>query len=464
MQSREKKILKNSLIFTVGNLGSKVFSYVMVLVYTYYISSAELGYYDIVLTTISLLQPVVLLSFDEGIYRWLIDAEERNIKKIISTCVKTILCSTLFAVAIFGILNLRLNVQYAIDIVFLFVSALIYQLVLNAVRGLGNNKLYALSGVLNSFFLLSFEVVGIIILRMGVEALLVSKVIANFLTVLFIYIKEARMHGLLRESADRKLIKDMTHYTVPLIPNSISWWIVNSSDRYIILAFLGASFNGIYSVANKFPTVISTISSILYFALQEAVIKEYNAPDRDKFYSNIFEKYYLFLFGLVLCGIPSTQIVIMNFVGAEYVSAWKYCGFLFISTVFAALSSFLGIGYQISKETSKSMVTTIVAALTNIIINIVLINIIGLQAASLSTCVSYIVLFFIRIIHSRKYFGLKINWKKFFIIFIASLAYMILMLFENIYIAIIALTIGIVYMSYTNKEYLMGLTKKIRGM
>ena len=81
MESREKKILQNSLIFTVGNLGSKVFSYVMVLLYTYYISAAELGYYDIVLTTVSLLQPVVMLSFDEGIYRWLIDASESKIKQ-----------------------------------------------------------------------------------------------------------------------------------------------------------------------------------------------------------------------------------------------------------------------------------------------------------------------------------------------------------------------------------------------
>lgn len=463
MQSREKKILKNSLIFTVGNLGSKVFSYVMVLVYTYYISSAELGYYDIVLTTISLLQPVVLLSFDEGIYRWLIDAEERNIKKIISTCVKTILCSTLFAVAIFGILNLKLNLQYAVDIVFLFVSALIYQLVLNAVRGLGNNKLYALSGVLNSFFLLSFEVVGIIILRMGVEALLISKVIANFLTVLFIYIKETRMHGLLRESVDRKIIKDMTHYTVPLIPNSISWWIVNSSDRYIILAFLGASFNGIYSVANKFPTVISTISSILYFALQEAVIKEYNAPDRDKFYSNIFEKYYLFLFGLVLCGIPSTKLVILLFTGAEYKGAWQYIMFLFISTVFSALSGFLGIGYQISKDTKKSAYTTIMAATINIFINFCLIRYIGLHAATFSTFISYFILFIVRVFHCKSYFTLKINKKYMSVCLILSVLFGVISYKGNVVINVILLLAGIIFFLFVNKNVVFDFLLKLKN-
>lgn len=452
MQSREKKILKNSLIFTVGNLGSKVFSYIMVLIYTHYISSAELGYYDVVLTTISLLQPVVLLSFDEGIYRWLIDAEERNIKKIISTCVKTVLCSSLFAIAIFGILNLKLNLQYAIDIVLLFVSSLIYQLVLNAVRGLGNNKLYALSGVLNSFFLLIFEVAGIIILRKGVEALLISKVVANLLTIIYIYAKESRLHGFSKESADTKLAKDMVRYTVPLIPNSISWWIVNSSDRYIILAFLGASLNGIYSIANKFPTVITTISGILYFALQEAVIKEYNSQDRDKFYSNIFEKYYLFLFGLVLCGIPSTKLVILLFAGTEYKDAWQYTMFLFISTVFSALSSFLGIGYQISKDTHKSAYTTIIAATINIIVNLCLIRYVGLHAATFSTCISFIVLFIIRVLHCKKYYTLIINKRYMCACLILSLLFGAVSFKGNIVINVILLLIGIAFFIFVNRR------------
>lgn len=462
MQSRETRILKNSIIFTVGNLGSKVFSYVMVLVYTYFINSVELGYYDIILTTVSLLQPIVLLSFDEGIYRWLIDTEKKDIKRIIATCVKTIGCSTAIALAIFGLVHVKFHFQYAIDIVLLFASSLIYQLALSAVRGLSNNKLYALSGVLNSFFLLLFEVVGLIFLRMGVEALLLSKAIANILTLVFIYAREPHFHGFFQEKCDRKLAGRITSYTAPLIPNSISWWVVNSSDKYIILAFLGASFNGIYSVANKFPTVVTTISSILYFALQEAVIKEYRSPDRDQFYSSIFEKYYLFLFSLVLCGIPSTKLVISYLTGNEYRLAWQYTGFLFMSTVFSALSSFLGIGYQISRETVKSAYTTIVAAAINILTNMLLVHWIGLHAAAFSTFISYLILFAVRIIHCKKYFTLNICWRRFGAYFFMVLVFAVVSYVGQAITNSILLLGGIILLIVANREWFDILLKKLK--
>lgn len=452
MESREKKILQNSLIFTVGNLGSKVFSYVMVLLYTYYISAAELGYYDIVLTTVSLLQPVVMLSFDEGIYRWLIDASESKIKQILSTSLKTVSALTVIAVVIFECFNIKFHFQYAVEIVLLFVSAIIYQVILNAIRGLANNKLYAISGVLNSFLLFIFEAIAIMGFGMGVEALLLSTFAANILTILFIYIKEPKFHGVLKESYDRKLVEDITKYTVPLIPNSISWWIVNSSDRYIILAYLGTALNGIYSVACKFPTVISTISNILYFALQEAIIKEYNSEDRDAFYSSIFEKYYIFLFSLTLCGIPATKIVIMNFVGNEYIVAGQYIGFLFFSTVFSALSSFLGIGYQISRETIKSSYTTIGAAFINIVTNIVLIKFIGLHAATFSTFIAYFVLFIIRMVHCKKYFTLKVEWLKFYGIFIFAIVYVIASYVGNTIMNILLFCGGLLFLIIANRN------------
>lgn len=462
MESREKKILQNSLVFTVGNLGSKIFSYIIVLLYTYYISAEELGYYDIVLTTISLLQPVVMLSFDEGIYRWLIDAKESKVKQILSTCLKTVLILTIIAIVIFEGFNFKFHFQYALEIILLFASSLIYQMVLNSIRGLANNKLYAISGVLNSFLLFTFEVIGIIGFGMGVEALLLSTFAANVLTVLHIYIKEPKFHGVLKESYDCTLVKNIAKYTIPLIPNSISWWIVNSSDRYIILEYLGTASNGIYSVACKFPTVISTISNILYFALQEAIIKEYESDDRNDFYSSIFEKYYMFLFSLTLCGIPITKIVIMYFVGEEYTVAWQYIGFLFLSTVFSALSSFLGIGYQISRETIKSSYTTIGAAIVNIVTNVVLIKFIGLHAATFSTFIAYFALFIIRMVHCKKYFTLNVNRLKFYSIFISALGYVIVSYIGNVIMNLLLFCGGLLFMGIVNKKTIREFIKKMR--
>lgn len=454
---RNKTILKNTVIFAIGNFGSKVLTYVMVLVYTHFISADDLGYYDLILTTVSLLQPIILLAFDEGLYRWLIGTDAIDKKTVVSTCLRITIATSIGTAALFAILNLKFHFRYFVLIALFLVSALIYQMVLNAVRGLSNNKLYAASGILNSFLVLVLEVIGLIPLHLGIEALLLSKLLANFVTIGYIFVKQQELLAVFTIKTDRLIAKDVLHYSLPLIPNQISWWIVNSSDRYIILFFLGTAFNGIYSVATKFPTVIMTITSIVYMSLQETIIKEYHSEDRDQFYSQIFQKYYILLFTLVICVIPASKVIITLFVGSEYQDAWMYTDFLLLGTVFMALSSLLGIGYQISKETSRSVISTIFAAGINLLVNVILVRFVGLHAASFSTLFSYFSLFLLRIQHSKKYFTLHIKWPLFALFACVSIMVSIISYINGTTVNIIITIIGVVLLLYFNK----GILKKI---
>lgn len=458
--NREKKIVKNTIAYTIGNFGSKILAYIMVLVYTHYITSAELGYYDIIITTVSLFQPIILMMFDDGVYRWLIDDSQKNKKEIISTCIKTVFCTTSMSVIVILILNIKLQLDYLIGILLYLASSLFYQIILSSVRGLSNSKLYAESGILNSVLLLVFEILGVVVLKMGVEALLISKALANIITTSYIYARQIDFKGVVSKPYNRDLAREIAHYSLPLIPNNISWWIVNSSDRYIILFFLGTTANGIYSIANKFPTIVTTVTGILYFAIQESMLKEYKAPDRDKFYSNIFEKYYSILFAMVIVGIPATRIVIELFVGESYKTSWMFSGFLYLSTVYSALSGLLGIGYQISKETKRSIYSTVGAAFVNVAINIIFIKIIGLHAASFSTLVAYVFLLIVRLQHSRRYFNLDINWKKFISInCVCALVISLTYIADNLFICFCVTMITLMIATYINKEIVIKIMK-----
>ena len=312
-------------------------------VYTHYINTSDLGDYDLIITTINLLQPIIILSLTEGIYRWLVDSGKTEAgyqERVIATCNKTILFTTGISLFVFCCINIFFNFQYAILIGTLFLSTVVYLLNLDAVRGLSNNKLYAISGLINSVICLSIEVIGLVFLQAGVEVLLYAKIISNILTTLLIFLKQDQIKNSINYPFDKVLVKEVLRYSLPLIPNTISWWIVNSSDRYIILGFLGKSYNGICTVSNKFPTVITVLTGIVYMALQEVIIKEYHSDDRDEFFSRVFEKYYVFLFSLIICAIPATKVIIQLFVSTDYLPAWKFTGFLYLSTVFSALASF----------------------------------------------------------------------------------------------------------------------------
>lgn len=420
MDSRAR-LVKNTFIYTIGNFGTKILAYIMVLVYSYFITPEDLGYYDVIITTISMLQPLIIFQINDGVFRFLIDSTKSKRDSIISNSLKFLCVTTLVSEIVFGIFCGVYDINYALWIGLLLMTTMFFTLLQDIIRGLGKNKEYAFYGVLNSFVMLISEVVGLTLLNLGVKALIISKVLAYIVCILLMFVKTPELRKSLKCRFEYADFKPIVKYSAPLVPNTICWWVVNSSDRYIILFFLGQAYNGIYSMANKFPTILTTITSIFYLAWQESAIKEYDSSNRDKFYSDIFKKYYILLFTLCLCAIPATRLVIELFVSEAFKNAWEFTGFLYLGAAFSALCSFLGMGYQISKETHRSIMTTVFAAILNIVINVGCIKYIGLQAASLSTFLAYLFLMIIRIKHSKKYFDLQVQWREFIILFISVL-------------------------------------------
>lgn len=445
------KLISKTVIYAIGNFGTKILAYVMVLVYSYYLKPKDLGYYDIVLSTISMLQPLIMLQINDGTFRFLVDS--KNKKLIISNSVKFLLISLFVSEFLYFVFCSYFSVDYAVLIGVLFFSSMVYTLLHDVIRGLDKSKDYATYGIINSILVLFFEIIGLTLLKVGISALIISKIISNLFCVLLILIREKDVRHFYKNKFDYHGFKPVLQYSIPLVPNTICWWVVNSSDRYIILFCLGAAYNGIYSIANKFPTVLTTITGIFFLAWQETALSVYNMPNRDEYFTSIFKKYYTLLFTLCLCAIPLTKIVIIKLISPDYISSWEYTGFLYLGAVFSALCSFLGMGYQISKETHRSVFSTILASFLNIAINLSLIKVIGLQAASLSTFLSYLLLMVIRFFDSKKYFYISMNWLHFFTLFSATLVFIaIIFVFKNLLICYVLFAISLVLLISMNKS------------
>ena len=91
----KSKLATNTVIYAIGNFGTKILSYIMVLVYSYFITPDDMGYYDLVLTTISMLQPLIIFQINDGVFRFLIDSSEKKQKSIIGNSLK-FLCFVFF--------------------------------------------------------------------------------------------------------------------------------------------------------------------------------------------------------------------------------------------------------------------------------------------------------------------------------------------------------------------------------
>ena len=247
----------------------------------------------------------------------------------------------------------------------------------------------------------------------------------------------------------------MLYFSLPLIPSAMCWWMINSSDKYIILWFLGTAQNGIYAVSSKFPAIIQTINSVFYTAWQDVAIREKQGKDRDELFSATFEQYYRLSFGLALVIIPFMHLALPLFVSNAYASSSKYMAFLFLGAVFQGFASFLGIIYLNENKTMGATVTSFIAAIINIIVDFALMKLVGLYAAGISTFVGFLVICAIRFSHTRKYVNLKINKPLFVSLFILSLISTIGNCFDYLPAEIASLFVGLIGCVIVNKSILI---------
>lgn len=411
-KNRETLLAKNIIIYAIGNFSTKILTFLIVPLYTHYISTSEMGVYDLIVTTLTFLSPVVLFQLTDGVYRWLLDKskKETEIIKAGYTCVTVNFIATI----IIGVpIILFFHIRYGLLIIGMLLSQSTFSLFQQTTRGLQHNHIYVLSGIIHTAAFLGLNVLQIVVLNHGIRGLIISQVISSLVGVAYMVVTQKELVDSFKINFNKKIAGEMLKYSLPLMPNAISWSVVNMSDRYIISYFLGNSANGIYSISYKFPAVVQIFTNFFYMAWQESSILEYDSNDRDQYYTRIFEQYYRFLFPLVVALMPITQAYVVFSMEVSYHSAWQYTAFLYLGTVFSALSSFLGTGYQSSKQSVGAFATTAIAAIINIAVNLFAIQYIGIHAAAFSTFVAYLVLFLIRIMHTRKFFNLRIKWIEF---------------------------------------------------
>lgn len=458
-KNRNKKLLLGTIIYGIGNLGTKFLSFLIVPLYTFYINPADLGDYDLLCTTINLLAPLLTLQISDAAYRWMIN-NENNIKPCISVTYKVLIINCFFMAILLSILNLFIPIYYCYYFIAILILGRILESLQKLLRGLQKQKLFAVSGILYTAVFLFLNVFLICVQKKGIEALLQSSVISNFITITYILIKEKRLRYFDMKSNVSDLKREMLRYSIPLVPTTLNWWIMNASDRYIIKAFLGSYANGIYAVSYKFPSILST----LYLMFNNSFVDmSMSSEEEDKeYYSKLFEKIYILGFSILLLFIPGTKLICNLILSETYSESSIYVAFLYLGTIFQSFSSFFSVGYLKGKKTSGVAKTSIYGAIVNIIINIMFIKYIGLHAAAISTFLAFFTMYILRVHQTKELFPVYINIKKFVLMFVLAIIYSILSIYTKTFGDCILVSVGIILFIFINRRMIQYCFSKLK--
>lgn len=410
--NRYKKLGMNTALMVIGNFASKILTFVLLPMYTYCLSTSEYGISDLITTTINLCIPFLTLTVAEGILR--LTLEKNSDKKQIFTV------SALIVGAGFLLLSVTMPVwkrlvpfeEYVLYFLAYYLVMVLSNTAQQFTKGLEHVNVFVMSGILTTFATCFFNIVLLLVFHMGIRGYLLAYILGYAVSFLYIFFRERLWNYLVPFSAvDRNVFMEMLVYCIPLIPNSISWWISDSSDRYILEYFFGASAIGIYAIAYKIPSIISILSTILTSAWQISAVDDFGSEESKEFFSDVYQKY-ASVYVMAASGIILLiKIIAKILFSGEFYEAWKYAMILLIAVVFQAMNGFLGIIYAASKKTKKIFITTIIGAGSNIVLNILLIPSMGALGAAIATMVSYVVVWIMRLADSRKILPIKVNYK-----------------------------------------------------
>lgn len=451
--NRSKELITNTAMIALSRISTQFISFLLLPLYTSLLSPSQYGIVDIVSTYVQILIPIFFLQIDQSGFRYLIEAGDDAWARtrIITNVIGVIVAQIVIMLVSFAIVMLYVEIDYCVYLLATVIVTAFSTTMLQVTRGLKQSRLYASGSFLTGALSIVLNVLLITVLNMGTEGILLSNICANLACILYLAAR-LKIHNYIRlELLDKKLIKKLLKYSLPLVPNAIFLWIINASDRTIVLAFLGTSQNGILSIAHKFPSVLIIIYNTFHVAWTESAIRYLKSMDGIRFFESIFRNAFRVFSSICLVIIAVMPFVFPLLINENYHVAYWQTPIFMLASLFSIIAGLYSVIYLCYEDTKNIAKTTVISAVIHIVIAIALINSIGLYAVSISSVIAYAFVAFYRHFDSKRFIKPTSPTGDFVVSILVYVFVIICYYIQSVYLQLIALIVALIYSIIMNR-------------
>lgn len=411
---REKGLILGTVIYFIGTVSSSLLQFLFVPVITQLLSAEDYAYFDLAYNMLLMLIPVLTLQAMEALFRMLIDAREEDRAAYVSTVAAICLTAfVVFGLLLFAATQLFDFVRYPALLYTYFAGLMVYQFYQKVARSMAENKLYVGISVFQTALVLGLQLLLLLKFELKAEAMFISGAISLLAASLVYEVKlKLRRHFSLRAITAR-IRSEILRFSVPLIPDYVSWWSVSQVSRYILVASIGLGQVGIYNMAFKFSFIVTMVTHVFQLAWQENAIRESGAEDTHLYYNRTFASYMRLVMSMLLVLIPVTPFILPIMLRNEYYAAADYVPWIYLISVFEAFMLFMSTGYIVSKKTIGASVTIIAGSIFSILFTLCFVRALGVYAVIFGSILSYALVWLLRTYHLRHTMGVRIPWMTF---------------------------------------------------
>lgn len=462
--SSSKRFLKDVLIYSLGNFGSRFLGFLLLPFYTSVLSQADYGYIDLLTTGSVLFITLVSLKLFDSAYRFVWDAKELQQRAVI---VSTIFFSVM-AVALLGLGGLSLAAELQLLSVPMLGVLILWMLLriptefLQQVsRALGRNHVYSVSGLVLSVGLAGASLVLLGHFRLGLAGYLWGTVGAYALTLAYCLVASSALPLLRPSAVSWSALKPMLAYALPLLPAALSWWIIRMSGRYFLTHSAGLAPVGLYAVSDKLPTLLYMVNLNFYMAWQDTVLRHYRPGEKDPFLQATFASYVRAGLSVVVLMVLFLKPFFTVMVGADYREAHIYVPWLLLAVVLLCVGGLYDVFFMAERRTRAILGSTLASAAVALIASAVLVPGCGLWGTVASTGLAAVVLLLIRAVQLRQVISLNLGLRD-AIVLSVSFALAVDCYSLDAPLRIAEFAIALAALVYLNREMLVMLGARLR--
>jgi len=407
---------KHSLIYGLGNILTRGINFFLLPIYTRALDPSQYGTYDLLLLYVNIVNVCVAFEISQSVARFFPDTKDEEEKNRITS---TAFLFTFATYAIYSVLSLLLFEQ--LNLVFFEgrISKDIFQLAIlfNLANGLFlfsqaqlrnslKSKEHSIVSLVVAIASSAFSIVAILILHWGVAGLLIGQTIGSSLgAILSVYFDKKNY----RLQFDFLELKKMIRFSAPLVPASISFFLSNYIDRFLINRYLNLEQVGIYGAGFR----LASILSIALFAVSSALTPLTYSSYRDSNFSTNLDRLLRLLsvptLIFVVCLTFAGKEVFGIMVGEKFGSAYEVAPVLALSILIGRLYIFTP-GLPIAKKTGSIFFITIISFIVSATVSWLSLLHFGLAGAAIANLVSSIATFILFFRMGQKHYFVQFHW------------------------------------------------------
>ena len=376
----EKLIMKNDLkqmgLFTIGPFLSKILSFVLLPVVSYFVSLSDYGQYTLFTVLLLYFQSFITLATEQYYLRVYSSENAINMRKvlfILFMLTTSILLVIIFILYMIGIFKFS---QFMLFVIALLVSyfTMIQDIYGRTFRSRNMGKYYSLSTIIVQVANFIFCILFVLLLK-NVLGLMLGQLISMIIGTIIIRLIVKKRISILEIDHKlhlidiKRILTNAILYSLPLLP-SVFLWILQTSIGRISLA--GDSLLlGIYGVGFKLSSITNLFVTSFIIFWEPKIFHLFDSKSSDVEYINLVKKYrnlYSLLIETIIVGLIIFNPIIMTFMEKSYRAAMYILPIMVLSNYINGYNYFEGFGPQLTEKTHKTILPLVISLLVNILL------------------------------------------------------------------------------------------------